>query len=783
MRTFSFTPAATGLFALTTSACIVVQETAPVAHPECFFPVDGSTMPADAAADGATRPADAGAATDAGTTNPPADTGTTTTTNVPTGTILYVTQVPNGSFTSVARAFSNHVANVASAPRGGALMLRYPDGTLRNLTREAGFGTDGMQGASSIAVREPSVHWDGQRALFSMVVGAATRRYEVRSYYWQIYEVTGLGMGQQAVIRRIPNQPSNFNNVSPIYASDDRVIFTSDRPRNGETHHYPLLDEYESAATITGLWSLDVGTGDLRMLENSPSGSFSPSVDSFGRVIFTKWDHLQRDQQADAQRFNGASYYGAFTYADEGATASRITDLAGTEVFPEPRVLQDPDRRPNESRHTFNQFYPWQILQDGTEEETLNHVGRQEFGGTYTDRSFTDDPNLTYLTPESFHANRFYLRGDGGLFQLREDPRNAGTFFATYAPEFSTDAAGMLLRVDGAPSANPDQMRLYPVTHPDTYSTQTDPAAIPNSTGHYRNALPMSDGTLVAVHSPTLGTDTNLGTSTAPRWSYAFRLKSMRAAGSYYVADQALTPGTPVTVSWWSPDELVTWTGVLWELDPVEVRARPRPPVPRASVASPEMSVFNEEGVDLERLRTWMRTNDLALIVSRNVTQRDRSDVQQPYNLRVPGGVQSIAHSGRVYDVPFFQMFQGDALRGYGGATNPRAGRRLLARPIHAPVLPNVTASGAPSGSVQVAADGSVAAFVPARRAITWQLTDSTGGGVVRERNWVSFQPGEIRTCPSCHGVNTASQTMATTPTNPPEALRTLVRAWLASGN
>jgi hypothetical protein len=47
----------------------------------------------------------------------------------------------------------------------------------------------------------------------------------------------------------------------------------------------------------------------------------------------------------------------------------------------------------------------------------------------------------------------------------------------------------------------------------------------------------------------------------------------------------------------------------------------------------------------------------------------------------------------------------------------------------------------------------------------------------------VSFQPGEIRTCPSCHGVNTASQTMATTPTNPPEALRTLVRAWLASGN
>jgi hypothetical protein len=100
---------------------------------------------------------------------------------------------------------------------------------------------------------------------------------------------------------------------------------------------------------------------------------------------------------------------------------------------------------------------------------------------------------------------------------------------------------------------------------------------------------------------------------------------------------------------------------------------------------------------------------------------------------------------------------------------------------MHAPVLPNPDAPGAPRGGVAVSPDGSVAAFVPARRALTWQLTDGTGAGVVRERNWVSFQPGEIRACPSCHGVNTRSQTMASTPVNPPEALRTLLAAWRAA--
>ena len=53
---------------------------------------------------------------------------------------------------------------------------------------------------NAIAVREPSVHWDGTKAVFSMVVGSHPTRYQWNTYYWQIYEVTGLGPADTPVI-------------------------------------------------------------------------------------------------------------------------------------------------------------------------------------------------------------------------------------------------------------------------------------------------------------------------------------------------------------------------------------------------------------------------------------------------------------------------------------------------------------------------------------------------------------------------------------------------------
>lgn len=684
-----------------------------------------------------------------------------------TNPILFVTQVPVGGFTVLSSTFGNHLAGPSDAPRGGDLVIRYPNGSLRFLTQETGYGSSGQQGAGAIAVREPCVHWSGTKALFSMIVGAPTQQYQVATYHWQIYEVTGLGQGETATIRKIANQPP-YNNVSPIYATDGRIVFTSDRTPTGEAHLYPQRDEYESAFVVAGIYSLDEASGDLVLLEHSPSGAFSLSLDSFGRVIFTKWDHLQRDQQGDAP--GTAASYGAFTWASEAEDAAKTTSLVGAEVFPEPRTAGDPAYSSTLATHTFNHFFPWELNQDGTAEETLNHVGRHELGGTYSDGSFVADPNLTYYVSPSLHANALRIGGDGGLFQLREDPTHPGDFLATHAPEFGTGTAGTLMRITGAPTVNPEDMVLTAVT-----PTSAD-ADVPNDTGYFRNPLPLSDGTLVAVHTPATGSLVNNGSTASPNWSYQFRLKRLTLQGGFYAPTSTVTSGITKNVSWYTPDVLASYNGPLWELDPVEVVARTTPTARVATLPAVEAGVFADVGVDVGSFQTYLRQHQLALIVSRDVTQRDRADRMQPFNLRVPGGVQSIGAAGTVYDVAFFQIFQADAVRGYGGVANPGRGRRLLARPMHGDGVSQ--APGGPPSAVALGLDGSMAALVPARRALSWQLVNAQGAGVVRERNWLSFQSGEIRVCASCHGVNTQSQTGAPPPTNEPEALRDLLTQW-----
>jgi hypothetical protein len=95
-----------------------------------------------------------------------------------------------------------------------------------------------------------------------------------------------------------------------------------------------------------------------------------------------------------------------------------------------------------------------------------------------------------------------------------------------------------------------------------------------------------------------------------------------------------------------------------------------------------------------------------------------------------------------------------------------------------AAVAANPPATVTPQARVQVALDGSVAAFVPARRAMSWHLSDPNHTPVVRERYWLTFQPGEVRVCASCHGINTKSQVNQNPPTNTPSALTALLQFW-----
>ncbi len=177
--------------------------------------------------------------------------------------------------------------------------------------------------------------------------------------------------------------------------------------------------------------------------------------------------------------------------------------------------------------------------------------------------------------------------------------------------------------------------------------------------------------------------------------------------------------------------------------------------------------------------RDYLAARDLALIVSRDVTTRDQADRQQPFNLAVPGGASTTGGAGTLYPVEYLQLFQGDLLRGLGGVVSPRDGRRVLAQPMRdGGHHPPPSDGSAPVAAVEVALDGSVAALVPAHRALSWQLTDDAGTPSVRERYWLTFQAGEIRVCADCHGVNTADQAGDPPAANPPQALAALLQHW-----
>ena len=720
---------------------------------------------------------------------------------------LVVPPLTGNSFGHQLETFSNHLTDMqVEAPRGGDLCMLDTTGNLRYLTKEAGYGVASgqIQAANAIAVRQPYVHWSGTKALFSMVVGGPSSAYDqsYRENRWQIYEISNLNAvvtGATPVITKVANQPA-YNNISPIYGSDDQIIYTSDAPLFGMTHTYPQLDEYESSPINTGIFKLNPATGEVIHLTHSPSGDFDLHLAKDGRIISTRWEHLKRDQQANSYRSGDQWQPRPVNYFSEAVNAAIINapatkngkpyaDADGTpyDIFPEAfeniinGVVTEPNKDPNEPLHDFNEFLPWEISENGEGHQTVNHVGRHEFGGAFQPGSKLDDPNLVYgIGNLSQNTLRETVNSDSGIFQIKEDPRigHEGTFYGAWSREFRGFSSGRIFEFSLPIGKNPQDMEVI-----DWTNTAID--NVENTLGHFRNPLMTMDGTMLASYT----NQSNLYSANSP---YTFRLVKMIKKNNSTTSTEhiASTPllGAPITrniVYWGDSEQTISTTVEMSETGVVEIVARAKPAtLKKYPIKSIEKSVLSEEGVNEQVLRDWMKQNSLALIVIRNVTTRDAADRQQPFNLQVPGGVKTAPVSGKIYDISHFQIFSGELIRGYGDGSEV-SGRRVLATPLrNTSVTPNLLSSNlidenAPVESgIKIAADGSVAAFVPATRALTWQSVAPDGEEIVRERQWLTFAPGEIRTCEGCHGINNKTQAGNPPPQNKAQALRDLLREW-----
>ena len=269
----------------------------------------------------------------------------------PTNPILFVTQVPmpqevnsrtiSESYQSCVSPFSNHLADTAHAGRGGSLYERFSNGQIVDLLAVADWSAvaGGKPAAGSVAVRNRGVHWSATKAIFSMVIGKPSGPADTTQFYWQLYEITLPTQAQlianvKPVLTPVANQPP-YNNIFPCYGLGGKIIFSSDRPLNGQMH-LTQREEYLGLPTVSGLRSLDpTNAASIKILHHSPSGAFSPTIDSAGRLVSTNWDHLDRDPEAVTDSRTGittAPYNETFTqtfngsgnYPDETAGASLV---------------------------------------------------------------------------------------------------------------------------------------------------------------------------------------------------------------------------------------------------------------------------------------------------------------------------------------------------------------------------------------------------------------------------------------------------------------------------
>jgi hypothetical protein len=407
-------------------------------------------------------------------------------------------------------------------------------------------------------------------------------------------------------------------------------------------------------------------------------------------------------------------------------------------------------------------------------------MGRHDFLQTFK-RSFTNDNNLIDFNISTRTNSQNSINN---FFWIREDPRTNGVYWGIDSPDFGMHAAGEIVTITAPYGLNADSCYISYVTPKSNNFV--------NAYGAYRNPAPMSDGSLIAAFATnTTAVDANIGTQTVPQSRYKFRLYSLKQIGTQWFADLPLTAGLSNSASGqvvqYVRGILTTNTGALWELDPTEVRTNNPPPVLTNSINGTELAVFVGEGVDVAQFQQYLRINNLALIVSHNVTKRDRADRQQPFNLRIAGttnvtwGPTNTGVSNpKLYDIAHIQFLQADQRRGFtSSTTNIQPGRRILATAMHEPAADNVVDTNGLQGSLKLSDDGSFAALVPARRAMTHHLLGVTNESVVKERYWITYQPGEIRTCKNCHGINSTDQTgLNGPPNNPPQALRDLLRYW-----
>jgi hypothetical protein len=124
------------------------------------------------------------------------------------------------------------------------------------------------------AVRDPQIHYDGDRILFSYRPGG--------THYYHLYEINADGTG----LRQLTDGP--FDDIEPSYLPDGGIVFCSSRCNRFVPCWY---------TQVAILYRCDGDGGSIRPLSSNIENDNTPWILGDGRILYTRWEYVDRSRE------------------------------------------------------------------------------------------------------------------------------------------------------------------------------------------------------------------------------------------------------------------------------------------------------------------------------------------------------------------------------------------------------------------------------------------------------------------------------------------------------
>ena len=184
-----------------------------------------------------------------------------------------------------------------------------PGAALKKLDLSEGGEVTTLLEAPDGVIRDPRVHWDGERVVFSM------RRDREDSFH--IYEISADGSGLEQL-----TYLEDVDDIHPLYLPDDSIVFSSTREPK-----YCMCNRH----IMANLYRMESDGANIHQITKNTLFDRATDIMPDGRILYDRWEYVDRNF-GDAQALwtvnpdgtNQALYWGNNTPAPGAVIDARI---------------------------------------------------------------------------------------------------------------------------------------------------------------------------------------------------------------------------------------------------------------------------------------------------------------------------------------------------------------------------------------------------------------------------------------------------------------------------